>query len=420
MTRARKYTQQDLLEAYQAVREKKLTLLAACKKYDIPKQTLYDRLKGKIPIDSKKRNRKNVLSIQEEETIANSLVKLASLGFRPTRSEMQEICSVYCQLLDYPELSLTWSKKFVQRWPIVKGLRDEKITNKSDFHSKVSSWVKTFCKDWSFLVSDSELVVKPELVYFVTVLSTSDTSVPPLTLASKDVPCSSAAEELCTNRCSIIVGGSASGFCLSPYFVFERHNTAVSLEEMLQGSTDHVRGVITGTGLVTNKEFQQYVMEHFLPSIPDRTDQPIFIVLNALKSYVPTSWTPWAKENNVNFIYLPPQASQILHPFDAVCYQEVLKSYCEVYRGMLVKTKNKVSAKDICGIFCEAFHKVMTVELVKEAFKKSGIFPVDEGIVAKVSGLSFKLGEKSNSKGAGNGEQEVYDSYGEDSDGDNS
>ncbi|XP_071500663.1 uncharacterized protein [Diadema antillarum] len=83
----RKPTQNDIERAYHAAKEGKMSIRQAAKKFNIPKSTLIDKVKGKSPLECKK-GPKQILSTEEEVALAEWGVKMAGIGYMCIRTQI--------------------------------------------------------------------------------------------------------------------------------------------------------------------------------------------------------------------------------------------------------------------------------------------------------------------------------------------
>ncbi|XP_041484968.1 uncharacterized protein LOC121431456 [Lytechinus variegatus] len=79
-------SQKNIVRAYKAAKEGKMSIREAAMKYNIPKSTLIDKVKGKTPLECKK-GPKAVLSAKEEKSLVDWGVKMAGIGYNCIRQQ---------------------------------------------------------------------------------------------------------------------------------------------------------------------------------------------------------------------------------------------------------------------------------------------------------------------------------------------
>ena len=102
------------LEALQ--NDKKLSLRAVAKLYNVPVTTLYDRRAGRTarrdsPVNSKK------LTKSEEEAIVQYVLELDARSFPPRLRSVEDMANQLLRVRDAPPVGKLWAHNFVKRQP---------------------------------------------------------------------------------------------------------------------------------------------------------------------------------------------------------------------------------------------------------------------------------------------------------------
>jgi transposase-like protein len=147
------YTEKDVQEAIEEIQTKKINLCQAAKKFNIPKTTLHQRLKG----TSNKHGNSPILSAETEKELAEWIIRCAKIGDPRTRDELLNAASELAKLSpdehkqfknDVP--SSCWLKGFFKRNPNMSFRTPSTVTkaaanvSKSDilkFHKDFSEWL---------------------------------------------------------------------------------------------------------------------------------------------------------------------------------------------------------------------------------------------------------------------------------------
>ena len=118
------YSPTSLHNAYEFVKEHKVSVHKAAKMYGVPEQTLRDRIKGKINLECVTTGREPVLSMLEEAQIVQHLKIMAQFGYGYTKQETVGIATDFaiqlCKRTKEQPLTLTWFEGFRNRWPEIK------------------------------------------------------------------------------------------------------------------------------------------------------------------------------------------------------------------------------------------------------------------------------------------------------------
>lgn len=91
-----RYRQEDLLRAISAVVEDKMSFRSAAKEFGVPNTTLRDRIQMRV---SANLGRPAVLTMEEENTMAERLVLMSEWGFPLTKLDLQLLVKGYLDAL---------------------------------------------------------------------------------------------------------------------------------------------------------------------------------------------------------------------------------------------------------------------------------------------------------------------------------
>lgn len=138
-----KYSEEDLELAVEGVKGGTLSLNKAARLYGIPKGTLYNKIKGKVP-PVRKMGPETVLTKEEEATLAKYCVNMPKLGF-PLHGEDVKDC-IQVVLKKCPRSNpfkddrpgSKWLRSFLKRHPDVDKLNTEAISKARALVSKGS------------------------------------------------------------------------------------------------------------------------------------------------------------------------------------------------------------------------------------------------------------------------------------------
>ena len=141
------YTEEQLLTAIEAVKERKMTVTMAAKQYKIPVTTLYDHTKGKIHKIGA--GAPTVLTYSEEKEIAATLQVLQEIGFPLTKELVSVI--IYDYMKDQPcrpnpfrkngMPGRDWWNSFLKRWNKELSVRKPQQLSTHRAVSATKSWM---------------------------------------------------------------------------------------------------------------------------------------------------------------------------------------------------------------------------------------------------------------------------------------
>jgi hypothetical protein len=146
------YTENDIQKAIEEIGTNGISIMQAAKKFQVPKSTLYDRLKGSA---SNNHGSSPILSAEIEKELALWIIRCAAIGDPRTKDELLNAASDLAKLSPYNHFknelpSSTWLKGFLQRNPKVSFRKPSTVTkaavnvSKSDilkFHKEFNDWL---------------------------------------------------------------------------------------------------------------------------------------------------------------------------------------------------------------------------------------------------------------------------------------
>jgi Tc5 transposase DNA-binding domain/helix-turn-helix, Psq domain len=127
-----------LQEAVTAVRNKQHTCHSAALAFKVPRQTLYDRVKGKPP-RNKAHEAEQLLSHAEEKELVRWITLLTLTGYPPRYITLREMATEIrkrrikninendIQLVQYDDIGEQWVQRFLRRHPELASVRPRSI-----------------------------------------------------------------------------------------------------------------------------------------------------------------------------------------------------------------------------------------------------------------------------------------------------
>ena len=376
----RNYNQESLTNAYIAVTEENMSVLGAARQFGVPTQTLRDRVKGTIDIDTVKSGKSPVLSAEEEALIVRHLKEMASLGYGYTRTEVVDIATDYAVISGKRErnnpFTLRWYEGFMSRWPELKLVKPRALElQRAKAGNKET--VSSYFTELNEILTKYDLKDKPHLIFNVDEKGVQQNHTPPSVVAGKDA-CAQAVTSQKSSTTTIIGCGSASGVAIPPYFVFAG---ARMRQELLAGKSAGADGTVSESGWSNSVIFRDYLEHHFLKHVPGRGEDPVLLILDGHKSHVSVGLTDWAREHNIILFVLPAHTSHFLQPLDVGCYGPFHKIYNSECHKQMRKAASVITRYNICEIASKVYSLALSPENLRSAFKRAGIFPLDQTVI---------------------------------------
>ena len=321
----RLYSPSALTSAFKKVKEDGMSVLKASRVFNVPENTLRDRVLGKVDPETVMMGKLPLFEQYEEAQIVEHFKTMADLGYGYTQQECINVASQYAIQLgkrtkDKP-LSMMWMKGFLARWPEMRVIKPRSLEHVRAKMAK-ESVIMSYFDSLEQCLRKHDLLDKPHLVYNIDEKGVSVEHKPPFIVAASAYQ----AQAVTSGKgqtVTIIGAGSASGAAVPPYFVFKgkRMNT-----DLLQGASPGTSGTISETGWSNLDVFHTYLTNHFIKFVPGR-DHPLLLLLDGHRSHTSLILADWAKKNIIVMFILPAHTSHLLQPLDVACYGPFQRTY---------------------------------------------------------------------------------------------
>ncbi|KAL5016585.1 hypothetical protein ScPMuIL_006174 [Solemya velum] len=409
----RQYSQEDLKNAYIAVKNKSMTVRGASLHFKVPRQTLRDRLSGRIDIDTSQTNPPPVFTEEEELDLVNHMTSVAKSGYCYSKQEIINMAAEYASNLekvtDDKTFTLKWYRSFMKRCPEVKKLvsafkpvktnladiiectiktLDEPVpevsesiepTNNSaeDTEATPVSTVSNYFLDLREILHRYNLLNKPHCIFNVQEKEMSrnifDKSFHPQTSRQSDHPYTSSSHWM-----TILGAGNAAGMAIPPYLVFPGKRKH---PYMMKGATPGAACTISQDGLSNTTVLKDYLEDHFLEYVPARKEQQILLILSGQMIDTSPYLLHWAKSHNIIMLIIPAHCSHFLQPLEVECYLPLWKRFESESHKMLRESPLAVIQETICQIACRSYNESMCPSNLHNGFSKTGIYPYNPAAI---------------------------------------
>ena len=190
---------------------------------------------------------------------------------------------------------------------------------------------------------------------------------------------------------SIIATIRADGFSLPPYFIFKGNSVGIKSEGAIQG----FEYSYTKSGFLNEDVWIEWA-NFFIKNIPKESRNRV-LFMDGFRCHTKNLQVlQLLAKNNIIAVVLPGHTSSSLQPLDVGVFSP-LKNYTRTKMGkrILANPLNKVSKRDFPSFVAGPWKQAMTLLNIVSAFKKSGLWPVDEmAIKANQSFRNFSIKDK--------------------------
>ena len=381
-TKYRSYSPTSLTNAYLAVRNDGMSVRKAAKQFSIPRQTLRDRVKGKIDPDCTTTGRTPVFTLDEEAKLTEHIKTMATYGYGYTRQEVTDLATDFAHMLNKKPkesvLTLRWFEGFIKRWPELRVLKPRSLEIQRAKCGNIAN-VESYFKELESVMRKYDLLDKPHLIFNVDEKGiTLDHKPPQIVAGVNHVTSAVTSGKSCTT--TILGCGSASGLAVPPFFVFAGKRM---INDLMNGATPGAAGTVSESGWSNTEIFKQYLTEHFLKFVPGRNDDYVLLLLDGHKSHIAVDIIHWAQQHNIIIHILPAHTSHILQPLDVGCYGPLQRIYNNECHKTIRQNSSVITRYNICELACKAYQIALSADNLQAAFRKTGIYPFDKSAINK-------------------------------------
>lgn len=384
------YTEEDLKNALREIRENKMKIREASRRFNVPRATIQDRIKGRVPDLLRKPGPPPLLTVKGEEKIKNWIINLAKCGFPITKQMLLDTVSKIhkdCGLSLFKDgvPKQTWYLNFLKRNPEIS-LREAEGINKARSavteHS-VRKWfddLKQYLEDHnlSYIMEDPKRVFNGDESGFALCPSSGKVLGPKGFRNFLQVKQGNEKENI-----TVLIMFNAEGKFAPPLVLFPyvRPPRAV-IDNMPSG---WVLGK-SERGWMTSDVFFEFISNDFNKwLITENIPRPVILFVDGHKSHLTMAISEWCHNNEIILYALPPNTTHMLQPADV----SVFKPMKSEWKKTVCKWQNKpenlncsVTKINFCSVFDEILSKSDRFKnSVKNGFRKSGLFPLNPDAV---------------------------------------
>ena len=381
----KQYTTESLKKALDMI-GKGQTIRQAARNFDVPKSTLYCKLKNFSPLECRK-GPKTVLSEEEENDIVKWILYCAERGFPVSKS----------QLLDSVQKFLSTSKKenpfknnrpskhwyhaFMRRHPNISQRTAQNLTTTraSVTEDDIRKW---FANVKEYFEKKNLLEIGPERVFNMDessfMLVPKDNSVLAKKGARSVYQIVGSNEKACL---TVLFGAAASGTMPPPMILFDLKTTPKKnvLDKIPKGW-----GVgNTERGWMTSESFFSYIANVFFKWLKQNNYTfPVILYLDGHSSHLTLPLCKFCQENQIELVALYPNATHILQPLDVALFHPLKECYRRILRQWRIDNDVVEVKKSMFGpILKLTLDSIDLTESIVSGFRCCGLFPFDSNAV---------------------------------------
>ena len=369
----------NFAKAMNDVRVGGLSIRRAAKKWGLKRTTLQDRLSGLVE-NGRRRGPPPFLTNHEESQFVDWLIELANRGFGVSKDSLLGAVKTFIdkdgRVTPFKDNKPgnKWFRSFVKRNLQVKLRKARPLEKKRAKISKedVDAWFHRF---EAFLV-EKNLANKPSQIWNCdetgfdmqgrpgNIIGPSDRKQAPYRI----LPGS-------REHVTVLPCFNACGQWMPPYFLFPGKRIPATYNP-LEGGIEGSVFSMTDSGYMDTQTFYMWFANHFVPNLPPA--RPVVLLIDGHDSHLNLELFQLAEKNGIYLYSLLQNATHLVQPADVGLFGPMKKSWYKEVRNFAQRNPNTdITKKNFCAVFKASWEEVMSPSILVNAFRKSGIYPLD-------------------------------------------
>lgn len=387
VTQRQNWSLEQLNNAITAVRSG-AKIRAAARNFNIPESTLRDHLKqrgddqastGPPNLMNVNMGRKPLFTKQQEQELADHVVKLAKLFYGVTPRELRRIAFDFAEANHLKHTfnrenklaGKDWLSGFLRRNSKIS-LRQPEGTSIHRISSFNAEAVGRFFKNLEEVLRKyqfrAERIFNVDESGITTVQKKSGKIYAKKGQKQVGVAISAERGQTITILCAV----SAAGSYVPPMIIYPRKRMSPQLEK------DGPIGCIyscSDNGWSNDLLFFKW-LNHFQSQVKGTAADPILLILDNHASHISLPIYDFCRDNHIVLLTIPPHTSNHLQPLDLTFFGPLKKALFGVYDSHMISTAHeKITVYDVARLFNQAYIKVATMDKGISGFRAAGISP---------------------------------------------
>lgn len=379
------YTSEQLNECLERIRNGDITHRQGESQYNIPRKTIYNKLKGK---QQKSPGKPQVFSCEEELSFVNCIKKCAEFGFPLDSFEVRMIAKSYLdskgrrvKIFKNNVPGSEWVNSFLKRHPALTGARfaanikrsraainKEILTEYIDNLKEVTEGVppqNIWNYDESNLTDDpgkKRVIIKRGSKYPERIMNSTKTSI------------------------SVMFCGSAAGESLPPFVVYKSINM---WDTWAQNGPLGARYANSKSGWFEAASFNEWFETLLLPRLRKLPGKKVVIGDN-LSTHLSVNVLRLCQTHDISFVCLPANSSHLTQPLDVAYFAPLKRGWRKILSewkengGFTCATLQKQDFPSLLKKLLEYIEPSSKENLIS-GFKTCGIYPISiEELLKKI------------------------------------
>jgi hypothetical protein len=381
------YQEGQLLLAMQALKSNQIqSIRAAARLYNVPRQTLSDRVNGRVARHDQRANR-HILTTTEEEALKAWILDMDSRGYPLTIASTRSAANLLLQARCGPEVTVgtNWPSRYISRTPDLKSQ-----------YTRAYDAQRAKCEDpvliqgWFNLVRNTiaKYGIASEDIYnfdetgFAMGIATSSRVVTSADRRNKPKQLQPGDREWAT----VIEAIGAAGWALPPMVIL-KGKVHMSIWYEHSNVPDDWLIALSPTGWTNDDLGIMWLQRVFDPYTRQKTvGTHRLLILDGHGSHATPQFDQYCREHAIITLCMPPHSSHILQPLDVGCFSALKRAYSRHVVAYMQMGINHIDKAEFLPTLRAARCEALTSSNIQSGFASTGLYPFNpEQVLCTIS-----------------------------------
>lgn len=375
------YTNEDLQNALAAVKNG-MKVFAAAKSYNIPDQTLRDKISGKSLSERRASGMKSILSSDIEKKLVLWLTQCARQGFAIDKKTLLDNVQKIVQVnnLKTPftngRPSDRWFYKFMNRHKELSQKRAEYLNRARGGVTQpaIRRWFKEIVET---LGDDADILKDPDRIWNMDESGFQLSPKSNLVIGERGRNVYNESSRSQKESITTLFSVNAMGTFAPPLTIFKYARLPKSITDQAPPFWSLGK---SESGWMTSECFFEFISNVFLPYLKEEKAKfPVVVFLDGHSSHLSLELSEFCSSNQIILISLFPNATHILQPLDVAVFGPIKSKWKQICRQWRIENDGREINKADVPLALSRFigGDPSMQENVISGFKSTGLFPFE-------------------------------------------
>lgn len=380
--RYKDYTEEKLTSAVNAVLHKGLSYARSAEIYDIPRRTIYNKVKN---LHQKNVGAPTVLDASEERQLVDLLIASAEYGFPLTMFDLRIVIRDYLDKLGRTVKTFInntpgrdWCYGYLQRHKHL--LTQRSCQNIKGVRAQTT---EETIEEYFDRLSQSVEGVPPENLLNYDETNLSDDPGRKKCIFKRGTKYPDRILNTTKSAVSIMFAATAAGGLMPPYVVYKAERL---YDKWCSGGPPGTRYNRTKSGWFDGPTFMEWFVTMVVPWAKKLQGVKVVIGDN-LSSHLNIDILRFCQKLNIRFVFLPANTTHLTQPLDVGFFRSLKAAWREILTNYKLQNPQMSTLNKIYfpALLCKLVKKMHTKDrsIIQNAFRASGIYPLDKCQVTK-------------------------------------